>query len=177
MIFKDTILEGVKIIETEHKKDNRGFFCRQFSKEEFEKHELNFEFDYTCISHNNKKGTLRGIHFQKNPYEEIKLVQCTKGKAFDVVIDLRKNSNSYGKWISITLDSDKHNMVYIPKGCAHGFMTLEDDTDIIYHIKGTYKFEYASGVRWNDPFFDIKWPDTESVIMKEDDKMWRLIGE
>ncbi len=177
MIFKDTALDGVKIIETEYKEDNRGFFCRQFSKEEFKKHKLNYEFDYTSISHNNKKGTLRGMHFQKDPYGEIKLVQCTKGKALDVVVDIREGSSTQGKWISVVLDSDRHNMIYIPKGYAHGFITLEDNTDLIYHIKGIYKPKYAHGVRWNDPFFDIKWPDVESLIMKDNDKMWNLVGE
>ena len=168
MIFTETKLKGVYIIELEKLNDERGFFARTWDKEVFEKKGFDSKLVQCNISFNKLKGTVRGIHYQTTPFEESKIVRCTKGKIFDVIIDLRSNSSSYTKWISVELTEQNHYMIFIPKGCAHGFQTLEDDTEVFYQISEFYNSEHYHGIRWNDPKFDIKWPLKISLISEKD---------
>ncbi len=168
MIFSETRLPGAYVVEIKKIKDERGFFARTWDKDEFSKMELDSEFVQSSISANNKKGTLRGMHYQIEPYEESKIVTCTKGKIFDAIIDLRENSKTFKKWISIELSSSNHKILYIPKGFAHGFQTLEDNTEVHYDITQAHRPEYARGLRWNDPTFNIKWPLDVTTISNKD---------
>jgi len=169
MKFIETPLEGSFIIEIEKNEDNRGFFARTFDKKSFIKLNLETELFQCNVSFNKKSGTLRGMHYQKHPYEEIKIVRCTKGKIFDVIIDLRIDSNSYKKWFGIELTAENHKMVYVPKGFAHGFLTLEDESEVFYQMSDCYMPDSASGIHWNDDSIGIKWPRTPSVISSQDD--------
>ena len=168
MIFNETELKGAYVIDLERFEDKRGFFSRSWCKEEFKKHGLNDRLIQCNISFNKKAGTLRGMHFQIHPYEEAKLVRCTMGSIFDVIIDLRKNSPSYKKYLGITMTSENRKMLYVPEGFAHGFLTLEDKTEIFYQMSEFYAPECARGYRWNDPAFGIKWPQNVSVISERD---------
>jgi dTDP-4-dehydrorhamnose 3,5-epimerase len=176
LIFTETELKGAYIIELEKFNDERGFFARSWNKEEFEKHDLNSNLVQCNVSFNKKKGTLRGMHYQASPYEEIKLVRCTRGKIFDVIIDLRKNSNTYKKWFGVELSQDNYKMFYIPKGFAHGFETLEENTEIFYQMSTEYNEEMARGIRWNDPTFSIFWP-LKITAMSERDKNFSFYGD
>lgn len=184
MRFIETGLKGAFIIEPEPAEDHRGFFARIFCEEEFRKHGIDFKVVQCNISYNKRKGTLRGMHFQAPPYEEAKLVRCIKGAIYDVIIDLRRESPTFKKWIAVLLRSYESSpnmadlslclkppagsMLYIPKGFAHGFQTLEDDTEIFYFMSEFYHPEYGRGLRWNDPAFGIKWPISEIIISKKD---------
>jgi dTDP-4-dehydrorhamnose 3,5-epimerase len=138
---------------------------------EFEKHGLNPRLVQCNISHNIKKGTLRGMHYQKAPYAEAKLVRCTRGAIYDVMVDLRPDSPSFRRNVGVRLDEFNRNMVYIPEGFAHGFITLEDDSEVFYQMSEFYSPEHAAGFRWNDPFFSIQWP-LEAVVISERDKTY-----
>jgi dTDP-4-dehydrorhamnose 3,5-epimerase len=168
MIFKGTRLKGAYIIEPEKLADERGFFARTYCQEEFEKHGLNIRIVQCNISYNKKRGTLRGMHYQVAPHEEIKLVSCIKGAIYDVIIDLRPNSPTYTQWLNVELSSQDYNMLYIPEGMAHGFQTLEDDTVVHYQMSEFYHPECAKGVRWNDPAFGIKWPLRNPLLSEKD---------
>ena len=168
MIFSETKLSGAYIIEIEKNEDERGFFARTWDKEEFSQMGLDSELVQFSISQNKKKGTIRGMHFQTKPYEESKIVRCTRGRMFDAIIDLRPNSKTFKEWFSIELSSDNYTMLYIPKGFAHGFQTLEDNTEISYQISQFYHPEYSKGVRWNDEVFRIRWPLKVSLISEKD---------
>jgi dTDP-4-dehydrorhamnose 3,5-epimerase len=168
MIFIKTKFLGVYIIEIEKYEDERGFFARTWDKNQIKEMGLDDNIIQSSMSYNRKKGTIRGMHYQIKPFEETKLVRCTKGKIFDVIIDLRKDSETFKKWISIELSENNHRTLYIPKGFAHGFQTLEDNTEIIYDISQTYNSEYSKGIRWNDKIIDIKWPLEMTVISKKD---------
>lgn len=168
MIFSETNLSGAFIIDIEKVNDERGFFARIWDTSEFTKMGLNSEFVQSSISLNYKKGTIRGMHYQVKPYEEEKLVRCVKGKIFDVIIDLRSNSKTFKKWYSIELNSKDYKMVFIPKGFAHGFQTLENNTEVVYHITQYYNSKYSRGIRWDDKTFKIKWPLEVSKISKND---------
>lgn len=170
MIFTETKIKGVYIIEPELLTDERGFFARSFCKEEFEKHGLDTAIVQCNISYNKKKGTLRGMHYQAPPYEEAKIVNCTKGAIYDVVLDLRKDSKTYCQWVAVELTDENFKMVYIPKGCAHGFQTLKDDTMVYYQMTEFFHLECASGVRWDDTKLKILWPDTQMKIISDNDK-------
>jgi dTDP-4-dehydrorhamnose 3,5-epimerase len=166
--FFETNLKGSYIIELEKLEDERGFFTRIWDEEIFQNKELNSKLVQISFSFNKKKGTLRGMHFQEKPFEETKIVRCVKGKIFDVIIDLRSNSKTYKKWISIELNSNDLKMIYIPEGFAHGFQTLEDNTEVMYQMSNWFSPEHAKGIRWNDQEFDIKWPINEPIISKKD---------
>ncbi len=127
------------------------------------------------ISFNKKKGTLRGLHYQLAPYEEAKLVRCTRGAIHDVILDLRPDSPSYKQWIAATLTAENREMLYVPAGFAHGFQTLEDNTEVFYHVSQFFSHEYERGVRWNDPMFAIEWPQTELRIVSDKDKAWPYV--
>jgi dTDP-4-dehydrorhamnose 3,5-epimerase len=175
VIFKETKLKGAYVIEIEPIEDDRGFFARTFCQKEFEQLGLNLCIAQCNISINRKKGTLRGMHYQAAPHEEAKLVSCTKGSINDVIIDLRLGSLTYGRWISVELSAENRKMLYIPKGFAHGFQTLEDDTEIFYQMSEFYHPESARGVRWDDPAFGIEWPLEEKVISEKDSAYLFLI--
>lgn len=172
MIFKETELQGAYVIELEKVEDNRGFFARSWCKEEFEKLGLNSNLSQCNISFNNKKGTLRGMHLQVKPYEEAKFVRCTRGAIYDVIIDLRQLSKTYMQWTSIELTYDNGKALYIPEGFAHGFQTLEDNTEVYYQMSEFYHPECARGIRWNDSAFNIKWPISKNICMSYKDKSY-----
>ena len=168
MIFLPTSLRGACIIDPQRLEDDRGFFARTFCREEFSAHGLKPDFVQCNISFNVRKGTLRGMHYQDKPYEEAKLVRCTRGAIFDVIVDIRKDSPTYRQWVGVELTADNRRMLYVPEGFAHGFQTLEDDSEVFYQMAQMYRPESARGIRWNDPTFDIRWPSSANVISARD---------
>jgi dTDP-4-dehydrorhamnose 3,5-epimerase len=168
MIFTETKLSGSYVIEIEKVKDERGFFSRTFDKKEFSKKGLDSEFVQSSVSQNKKKGTIRGMHYQIKPFEETKLVRCTKGKIFDIIIDLRQDSKTFKEWFSIELSQENYKILYIPKGFAHGFQTLEHNSEVYYNISQFYNSQYSKGIRWDDKTFNIKWPHDISIISQKD---------
>lgn len=169
MIFEETLLAGAYIIDINRLEDNRGFFARTYCKKEFSEHNLLTEFPQCNVSFNRAKGTLRGMHYQAAPFEEGKLVRCTQGKILDVIVDLRPDSPTYCKWISVELSAENRRALYIPGGFAHGFQTLQDNSEVFYQMTATYEPTAARGVRWNDPAFDIEWPITPPVLSVKDE--------
>lgn len=168
MIFKATELPGAYIIDPEPFVDERGFFARMWSQEEFAARGLNSKLVQCNTSLNKLKGTLRGMHYQIRPHEEVKLVRCTAGTIYDVMVDLRQDSPTHGRWTGVELSARNRRMVYIPEGFAHGFQTLEDETEVFYQVSEYYHQESARGVRWDDPAFGIDWPLATSVISERD---------
>lgn len=168
MIFNATRLAGVFEIELELHQDERGFFARSWCCNEFERHGLNPRLVQCNVSFNHKRGTLRGLHLQFAPHAEAKLVRCTRGAIFDVAVDLRSGSPTYLNWIGATLSADNRRALYIPEGCAHGFLTLEDETEIFYQMSEFYEPSASRGFRWNDPTFVIEWPGEVTVISERD---------
>ena len=168
MIFTPTAIAGVVVVETEPARDARGSFARLHCPDEFAAAGHPFTPAQTSLSHNARAGTLRGMHFQAAPYAETKLVRVTRGRAYDVVVDLRPQSPTHRQWAGVELDADKANAVLIPEGIAHGFLTLEDETDVLYQIAPTYSPGHDRGVRWDDPAFGVAWPKTPSVISDRD---------
>ena len=171
MKFTETPIKGAFLIELEPRKDDRGMFARVFCKREFEEHGLNPTVVNTNMSRSRYKGTLRGMHFQKAPKGECKLVRCTRGSLYDVIIDLRQDSPSYMQWYGVELSQDNEKMLFLPEGCAHGFITLEDHTEATYQVSEFYSPEYEGGVRYNDPAFKIDWP-LEPTVLSEKDANW-----
>ena len=168
MKFTQTVLAGAYIIDIEPAQDERGFFARSWCRREFERHGLNPDIAQCNISFNKKRGTLRGLHYQVEPYEETKIVRCTSGAIYDVIVDLRPKSSTFKKWIAVELTTENWRMLYIPSGVAHGFQTLVDDTEISYQISEFYHSDSSRGVRWDDPAFGIKWPSADRVISEKD---------
>ena len=168
MIFRETKLKGAFIIEPERQEDERGFFARTFGQEEFKAHGLNPRLVQCNISFNKNKGTLRGMHYQIAPYEEVKLVRCTMGAIYDVIIDLRADSPTYKQWFAVELTAENRRMLYIPEGFAHGFQTLEDNTEVFYQMSEFYNPESSKGIRWDDPAFNIRWPSNKRIISPRD---------
>jgi len=169
MIFTETKIKGAFIIDIKRVEDERGFFGRAFCQREMKEHGLNEVVAQTNLSSNKKKGTLRGLHYQVAPHEESKLVRCTRGSLFDVIVDLRKGSSTYCQWFGTVLTADSFTMLYVPEGCAHGFLTLENNTDIMYEVSAFYAPGSEKGILWNDPAFGIKWP-IEPVVISEKDR-------
>ncbi len=168
MIFHETKLHGVFEIHIEPNGDERGFFARTWCQKEFEAHGLNPRLAQCSVSFNAKKGTLRGVHYQAEPYEEAKVVRCTQGAIYDVAVDLRPQSPTFKQWAGVELTAGNRHMLYIPEGCAHAFFTLAPDTEIFYQISEFYHPESARGVRWNDSAFGIVWPGKVEVISDRD---------
>jgi dTDP-4-dehydrorhamnose 3,5-epimerase len=168
VIFVETKLKGAFIIEPERLEDERGFFSRTWCKREFQAHGLNPHLVQCNISFNRKEGTLRGMHYQVAPHEEAKLVRCTMGAIYDVIIDLRPNSKTFMQWIAVELTSANRKMIYAPEGFAHGFQTLTDNTEVFYQMSEFYVPESARGVRWDDPQLNIVWPDDKRQISIRD---------
>lgn len=168
MIFKSTNLQGVFELEVEPHADDRGFFARTWCREEFRTQDLNPGLAQCSVSFNHRRGTLRGMHYQSAPHAEAKLVRCTRGSIYDVALDLRPDSATFLRWVAAELTADNRRAFYIPKGCAHGFLTLEDNTEVFYQISELYNPGSARGVRWNDPTFGIAWPAEIAVISERD---------
>jgi len=168
MNLNKTGFSGVFLIEIEKLKDDRGFFARTFDSNFFEDNGLISKFVQSSISYNIQKGTLRGMHYQIDPYAETKLISCINGKIFDVLIDLRPDSKTFKKWQSFELDSKHYPSLYVPEGIAHGFQTLEDNSVLSYQISNIYKPDFSRGIRWNDPFFNIDWPLEVPKISEKD---------
>lgn len=168
MIFQELALQGAFLITLEKKVDHRGFFARTFCKQLFEKQGLCATFVQDSMSFSKKRGTVRGLHYQ-DPYPEIKLIQCLRGELFDVMVDIRKDSPTFGKWVSVTLQPEHPQLLYIPTGIAHGFQSLQDDTILQYKISEYYHPEAARELRWNDPTFNITWPLKDDLTISEKD--------
>lgn len=168
MRFTRTNLAGAFLIEPEQRSDERGFFARTYCRTEFGAHGLVTAIEQCSISFNPCRGTLRGMHFQAAPHEEVKLVRCTRGSIFDVIIDLRPDSPTLGQHFAVVLTSENGKQIYIPRGFAHGFLTLEDNTEVFYQMSEAYAPQAGRGVRWNDPAFSISWPSEVLVISERD---------
>lgn len=171
MIFSPTLLPGLLLIEPEPHRDERGSFTRIWCRREFSAHGLDCEIAQSSLSFNAKRGTLRGLHFQRPPHEEVKLVRCTRGAVFDVAIDLRPLSPTYCRWQGFELSAENGAALYIPKGMAHGFETLEPESEVLYQISAFYAPEAAAGVRHDDRAFAVKWPLPVAEI-SEKDRSW-----
>jgi dTDP-4-dehydrorhamnose 3,5-epimerase len=171
MQFIPTQIGGVFVLEIERKEDPRGFFARIFAREEMKERGLVDEFPQHNVGFNKTKGTLRGMHFQRAPHAETKLVRCTMGSVIDVALDIRPNSPTFKKWVSLELSAENHRMLYIPEGCAHGYQTLQDATELSYLTSQLYMPQSAMGLRFDDPAFVIDWPLPVSVI-SDADRRW-----
>lgn len=168
MIFEETGLAGAFVIEPERREDERGFFARTWCRDEFAAHGLNPALVQCNISFNKKRGTLRGMHYQAAPHEEAKLVRCTQGAIYDVILDLRRESATFGRWVGVELTAENRRMLYVPEGFAHGFQTLEDDSEVFYQMSAFYHAESALGARWDDPAFAIAWPLPDPILSDRD---------
>ena len=168
VLFTRTDLEGAFLITPERVEDDRGFFARTWCHAEFSGRGLNARLVQCSISFNKRKGTLRGMHYQIAPHAEAKLVRCTMGAIYDVIIDLRPESRTFKRWAAFELTSSNHRMLYVPEGFAHGFQTLEENTEVLYQMSEFYAPQSACGVRWNDPAFGIQWPADDRVISPQD---------
>ena len=171
MIFTETKLAGAFVIDVQPIEDERGFFALMWNKDVFEQHNLNTRILQANISFNRYKGTLRGMHRQAQPYSEVKLVRCTRGAIYDVIVDLRPASPTYKQWIGVELTADNHRMLYVPEDFAHGFQTLEDNTEVNYQVSQVFTPEAERGARYDDPAFGIEWRLPVSVI-SDKDKNW-----
>ena len=174
MRFIETKLRGAFIIEPEPIEDERGFFARTWCRREFQAHGLNSQLVQCNISFNKKRGTLRGMHYQGPPHEEAKLVRCTRGEIYDVILDLRPSSPTFKEWVPVLLSAESRCMLYVPEGLAHGFQTLEDSTEVFYQMSEFYVPECAKGVRWNDAAFGIEWPEVANRVISERDLKYPL---
>jgi dTDP-4-dehydrorhamnose 3,5-epimerase len=168
VIFTETRLKGAFVLELEKREDDRGFFARSWCRNEFEAHNLNAAIVQCNVSFNRFKGTLRGMHYQAAPFAEAKLVRCTAGALYDVIIDLRRDSPTYKQHLGEVLSAANYKILYVPEGFAHGFQTLEDNTEIFYQMSQFYSPEHARGVRYNDPAFGIQWMIGEPVMTDRD---------
>ncbi len=176
MIFTETRLAGSYIIELQLVEDSRGFFARTWCQREFEARGLNPRLAQCNTSSNNKKGTLRGMHYQAAPHQEAKLVRCTMGAIYDVIVDLRLDSPTFKQWLAVELTAENRLMLYVPAKFAHGFQTLQDNTELFYQMSEFYYPELARGARWDDPAFGIKWP-WPNPIMSDRDKSYPFLSE
>ena len=168
MLFLQTKLPGVFEVHIEVKPDERGFFARTWCQREFESQKLSSNLVQCNLSFNRHAGTLRGMHYQAAPHAEAKLVRCSRGEIYDVVLDVRPNSPTFKDWVAVILTAEKRNMIYVPEGCAHGFLTLQNECEVTYQMSEFYDADSARGVRWNDPSFQIKWPAQVQVISDRD---------
>jgi dTDP-4-dehydrorhamnose 3,5-epimerase len=172
MIFKETEIPGVFLVESEPHTDKRGTFTRIWDMAELAAHGLEAAPKQWSLSSNTRAGTLRGLHYQAEPHAEAKLVRCIRGALYDVVLDLRRDSPTFKGWLAVELRAGDARALYIPEGLAHGFQTLEDDTEVLYAISAHYEASASRGVRWDDPAFGIEWPAADSRIISEKDRSW-----
>jgi dTDP-4-dehydrorhamnose 3,5-epimerase len=168
MIFREIPLAGAFVLEPERFEDERGFFARTWDRDQFEAHGLDPEVVQCSVSFNHRRGTLRGLHFQAAPHEETKLVRCTRGRIWDVIVDVRPGSSTRGRHFAVILSAEEGNALYVPKGMAHGFITLEDATEVFYQISERYSPEHSRGYRWDDPTFAIPWPEPVTLMSDKD---------
>ncbi len=174
MDIKELEIKGIFEVCLKPHKDNRGFFMRSFDKNIFEKYGLNYNWVQENHSRSGKKGTLRGLHFQLPPHSETKLIRCIRGKILDVFVDLRKNSKSFGEWGSVELSEENQKMILLPKGIAHGFCTMADETEILYKVDEFYTPHAEMGIKWNDKDLDIDWPTNSPILSEKDQNNIRL---
>jgi dTDP-4-dehydrorhamnose 3,5-epimerase len=173
MRFKRTTLEGLLIIENDIFDDERGQLAKLYDEQFFSEHKMAFHFTQVKHTYTQKKGTIRGLHMQKAPHEEDKIVLCMKGKIFDVALDVRSGSKTYGKWFGMEFSDKEKKGFFIPKGFAHGYQSLTNDTEVLYLLSGEFSFEHNVGFRWDDPHFAIPWPLKPTVIADKD-RTWPL---
>lgn len=172
MRFTRTEIDGPVIIDLERIRDQRGWFARAWAAEEMEAEGLEIRIVHANLAYNQRRGTVRGMHWQDPPHEEVKLVRCTRGAVFDVIIDLRSGSQTRGRWLGVELSAGNGRMLYVPKGFAHGYQSLADDTETHYLMSEAYSSDAARGVRWDDPAFAIEWPPSEERIISARDRGW-----
>lgn len=170
MIFKETPLHGAYLIELERREDDRGFFARSFCSQEFSAIGLNTDWEQINCSFTNAAGTLRGLHFQYPPHAEVKVVRCIRGSIWDAIVDLRPSSKTYGCWFGVELSQDNRTMMYVPQGFAHGFISLKDESEIMYLVSHSYSQTHEAGLLWNDADVSIAWPITPTLISEKDKK-------
>ena len=170
MRFRETPLAGAFVIELERHDDERGFFARCWCREEFAAHGIETTWMQANVSLSRRAGTLRGLHYQEAPHEEAKLIRCTAGAAHDVIVDLRPQSPTRGRWTAVELSAACGTLVYVPKGFAHGFQTLADNTELFYLMSETHRADAARGVRWDDPTLAIKWPPCRVRVVSARDR-------
>ena len=168
MIFKKTKISGVYLLEPERLTDERGFFARMWCQSEFTEHEIDPRIVQCNLSFNPHQGTLRGMHYQRAPHEETKIVRCSMGAIFDVALDLRRDSPTFKQWVGAPLTAENREMLVIPPGCAHGYLTLAHNTEVFYQMSACYAPTHGAGVRWNDPAFGIQWPGVVTTIADRD---------
>lgn len=168
MKFIEASLPGAYVVELDHVEDERGFFARTWCQREFEGCGLNPKLAQCNISFNQRLGTLRGLHYQVAPHEEAKLVRCTMGAIFDVIVDIRPDSPTYSRWFGLELSAENRTALYVPESFAHGFQTLEDNSEVFYQMSEFYHPESARGIRWDDPAFGIPWPISAPIISRKD---------
>lgn len=172
MRFIATPLENAYIVEIGLIADERGFFARSWCREEFQRRDLNPNVVQCNISFNERKGTLRGLHYQEQPCEEAKLIRCSRGAIYDVIVNLRPASHGYMQWYAVELTAENRRTLYVPEGLAHGFQTLEKETEVFYQMSSAYRQQCARGIRWGDPAFGIRWP-VPNPILSEKDQSYR----
>ena len=168
MFFKETKLKGAFVIELDKKEDERGFFARSWCQKEFKQHGLDTVIAQCNVSYSKKKGTLRGMHYQAEPCSEVKTLRCVSGAIYDVIIDLRRDSDTYCEWYAVELNPKNYKMIYVPKGFAHGYQTLKDNTVVFYQMSEFYHQECERGCRFDDPVFGIKWPIKNYIVSTKD---------
>jgi dTDP-4-dehydrorhamnose 3,5-epimerase len=166
--FTECPLPGAYVVDLEPRPDERGFFARTFCVDEFKEHGLEHEIVQTNLSRNTRAGTLRGMHYQKAPHAETKMVRCVSGAIYDVILDLRPDSPTYGKWHGVELSRANGRLLYVPKGFAHGYQSLTDDSEVLYFVTEFYTPSHEAGVRWNDPAFSIRWPIADPILSPKD---------
>jgi dTDP-4-dehydrorhamnose 3,5-epimerase len=167
-----TRLEGAFLVEPEPVADARGFFARVWDRALAAEHRLAEQVEHLSIAYNARAGTLRGMHFQRPPHEEAKVVRCTRGAIHDVIVDLRPSSPTYLEWLAVQLTEENRTSLYVPEGCAHGYQSLVDATEVVYLISAVYAPEAAAGVRWDDPAFGIEWPPADERVLSDRDRSW-----
>ena len=173
MKFTETNIQGLLIVDVEYTEDERGFFARTWDEKVCADHGLRPSRMVQCsTSLNHKRGTIRGMHFQRSPHTEAKVVRCTRGAVYDVVLDLRPDSPTYTKWVAVELTADNRRGLYIPEGCAHGFQTLVDSVEVFYMMSAYFKPEASRGIRYNDPAFAIEWPQMPPTLISDKDDTW-----
>lgn len=172
MIFEQTRLEGVVVVDLERREDDRGFFARTWCANEFADQGLTNNVVQANVSFNPRQGTLRGMHFQRAPHAETKLVRCTRGAIYDVVVDLRPGSDTYKQWLGVELTDENRRALFVPEGFAHGYQTLVADSEVSYQVSEYYTPAAEGGVRWDDPAFGIEWPDAGNAFLSDKDRSW-----
>lgn len=172
MLFTEIELAGAFVVELERREDDRGFFARAWCEDEFAAQGLDTRVSQCNLSFNERQGTLRGMHYQVAPHAEVKVVRCTQGAVYDVIVDLRPGSPTYRRWTAVELSAENRRLLYVPEGFAHGYQTLEDATETFYQVSVPYTPEAERGVRWDDPAFSIEWPDVPQRVISEKDRNW-----